>query len=119
MAVCVVETSTQEAATALDSATILVKDTEDRATLAEREAYERVSRVEVESATELASTCEEVEGLVQKVALLEGEVVEPRQSRELAEEISHGLSDAAADAEQRREGSEREHQQQFEELTLL
>jgi hypothetical protein len=37
----------------------------------------------------------------------------------LAEENSRGLSDAAADAEHQWEVSEREHREQFEELTLL
>jgi hypothetical protein len=37
----------------------------------------------------------------------------------MAEENSHGLSNAVADAERWKEESEREHQEQFEELTLL
>jgi hypothetical protein len=37
----------------------------------------------------------------------------------LAEENSLGLSDAAVDAKQWQEESERESQEQFEELTLL
>jgi hypothetical protein len=36
--------------------------------------------VEVESATALDSAHEDVEGLVQKIALLEGELVEARQA---------------------------------------
>jgi hypothetical protein len=37
----------------------------------------------------------------------------------VAEENSRGLSDGAADAEQQWEESEREFQEQFQELTLL
>jgi hypothetical protein len=44
---------------AWDSATLHVKDARDWATLAEREALERVSRVEVENATPLASAHED------------------------------------------------------------
>jgi hypothetical protein len=90
--------------------------------LAEKEARERVSRVETESAIALASAHEEVEGLIQRIAHLEGELAEahqPRQARAVAEENSRGLSDGAADAEQQREESEREFQEQFQELTLL
>jgi hypothetical protein len=58
------KTSAQEATVAWDSIAILVKDAEDRATLAEREARERVSRVEAENAVTLTSSHEEVEGLV-------------------------------------------------------
>jgi hypothetical protein len=43
---------------------VWVKDAEDRATLAEREAQERVSGMEVESAAVLASVHEETEGLL-------------------------------------------------------
>jgi hypothetical protein len=50
-----IETSAREAATAWDSATLCVKDVEDRATLAKREALERVSRAEAENAVMLAS----------------------------------------------------------------
>jgi hypothetical protein len=113
------ETSAQEAATAQDSTTILFKDADDRAAPAKREAHERVSRVEAENATVLASACEDAEGLAQKVALLEGELAEARQDWEVAEENSRFLWDAAAEAERRWEESERECQEQFEELTLL
>jgi hypothetical protein len=46
-----------------DSATLRVKDAKDQAALAEREALERVSSVEAENATPLASTREDAEGL--------------------------------------------------------
>jgi hypothetical protein len=51
--------SAQVATTIQDSAALHVKDEEDRATLAEREAWERVSRMEVSNATVLASLREE------------------------------------------------------------
>jgi hypothetical protein len=76
---------------------MLVKDAEDRATVAEREAQERLSRAEVESAVVLTSTHEEPEGPVRKIALLEGELVEVRRAQEMAEENYCGLSDVAAD----------------------
>jgi hypothetical protein len=62
-----VETSAQEAATSRESAMTLVKDAKDQTTLDEREAWERVSRVEVESAAALASPRDEAEGLVWKI----------------------------------------------------
>jgi hypothetical protein len=58
-----------------------------------------VSKVEAESTATLASTCEEAEGLVQRIALLEGELAEARQAREMAKENSQGSSDAAVDVE--------------------
>jgi hypothetical protein len=63
---------TQEGAAARDSATILVKDAEDWATLAEREARERVSRVEAESATVLASAHEEALSCALPMSVLHG-----------------------------------------------
>jgi hypothetical protein len=48
-AVLVAETSTQKATSAWDSATIRVKDVKYQTTLVEREAWERVSRVEAEN----------------------------------------------------------------------
>jgi hypothetical protein len=56
---------------------------------------------------------------MQKIALLEGELVEERQARELAEENSCSLSNVAANAEHQWEVSERERWEQFEELNLL
>jgi hypothetical protein len=63
---------------ALDSAALHVKDVEDRAALAEREARERVSIMEVDNAMALASAREDVEVLVWKIALLQGELAEER-----------------------------------------
>jgi hypothetical protein len=67
-----------------------------------------VSRVEAENAAVLASTHEDAEGLAQKIALLEGELAEAHQAREVAKENSRGLSDVVAGAERRQEKSERE-----------
>jgi hypothetical protein len=58
-----------------------------------------VLRVVVESVVALASACEDAEGLVQEIILLEGELMKACQAREVAKENSHGLSDAAVDAE--------------------
>jgi hypothetical protein len=99
VAVLATETSAQEAAVTQDSTVARVKDVEDQAALAEREDLERVSRKEVESATVLASAHEEIEGLVRKNALLEGELAEVCKACEVTEENARGLSDAAADAE--------------------
>jgi hypothetical protein len=63
---------------ALDSAALHVKDVEDQAALAEREARERVSIMEVDNAMALASAREDVEVLVRKIALLQGELAEER-----------------------------------------
>jgi hypothetical protein len=69
-----VETSALEVAATWDSATICVKDTEDRATLVETKAWEWVLRVEVENIVALASAHKDAKGLVWKIALLEGEL---------------------------------------------
>jgi hypothetical protein len=58
----------------------------------------------------LAFALEDAEGLVWKIALLEGKLAQENQAWELAEANSHGLFDMAADVE---------HREQFEELTLL
>jgi hypothetical protein len=114
-AVLVVETSAQEATTARDSTATIVRDAEDQTAHVETEAQERVSRVEVQSAAALASAREDAKDLARKIALLEGELVEARQAREVVEENSRGLSDAMSDVIW--EESEREHQEQFEEVT--
>jgi hypothetical protein len=97
--ILLVDIYAQEDTTARDSAVICIKDMDDRATLAQREAQVRVSRVEAETTVENASTHEDVEGLVRMIAFLEGELVEARWAREVAEENSHGLFDAVVDAE--------------------
>jgi hypothetical protein len=43
---------------------------EDQAALVKREGRERVSRVEVESTTALASSCGKAEGFARRIALL-------------------------------------------------
>jgi hypothetical protein len=79
----------------MDRATLHVMDAEDRATLVERVALEKVSRVEAENAVVLASAHEDAEGFVRKIAQLEQFEVDAR------------------------EVSERERREQFEELALL
>jgi hypothetical protein len=98
---------------------VWVKDVEDQATLAEREAQERVLRVEAESTMAVASAHEETDGPVWKIALLEGVPTEVRRAHKVAEETSHGLSDTAADAKRWQEDFERGRREQMEELTLL
>jgi hypothetical protein len=78
----VVVTSAQEATVAEERATVLIQEAEARPTLAEREAQERVSKVEVESATMLASARGEVKGFTRRVALLEGELADVLQARD-------------------------------------
>jgi hypothetical protein len=68
------ETSAREAAMAQDSAALQVKDVEAWASLAEREALERVSRVEGNNVMVLASSREDAEGFVRKIPILEGEL---------------------------------------------
>jgi hypothetical protein len=72
---------------AQDSATLHVKDVEERATLAERKALKRVSRVEVEDAATLASANEDAKHFVQKIALLEGELAALHHN-EMARELA-------------------------------
>jgi hypothetical protein len=58
---------------------------------------EDVAKREVENTATLAYAHEEVEGLVQKVTLLEGEPAKACRAREMAEGKFHTLSDAVAD----------------------
>jgi hypothetical protein len=78
--VLAVETSAQEAAVARDSAALHVKDAEDWASPTEREAWERVLRMEAGNAVVIAFAREDAEGLVQKIALREGELAEVCQA---------------------------------------
>jgi chromosome segregation ATPase len=78
-----------------DGTVVRINDAEDQVAQVEREAQERVSRME-ENAAALASTREDIEGHVQKVTLLEGELAEAHQAREVAEENFCGLFDEAA-----------------------
>jgi hypothetical protein len=59
-----------EAAAAWDGTVVHIRDAEDRVALVEREAWERVSRVETGNATVLAFAHENAEGFVRKVAFL-------------------------------------------------
>jgi hypothetical protein len=102
-----------------DSTAIHVKNVKHQTALAEREAQERVSRVETENAMTLDSTHDDAGGLARKIALLESELVDVRQAREVAEEKSRGLSDVAANTEHQWEEFEKGCQKNFEELTLL
>jgi hypothetical protein len=61
----------------------------------------------------------DVEGPVQKVTLLEGELAEVRRAREGAEGRFHILSDVAADGARRLVVFERERRVQFKELSIL
>jgi hypothetical protein len=83
--VLAVETSAQEVVASQDSTALHVKDAEDQATWADREALERVSRVEAGNTTTLAFACEYVEGFVQKIAVLKGELAAERRAREVFE----------------------------------
>jgi hypothetical protein len=58
----------------------LIKEAEARATLAEREAWEWVSEMEVESAASLASAHREADGFTGTVALLEGKLTDACQA---------------------------------------
>jgi hypothetical protein len=92
------ETSAQEAAVARDDTTLCIKDVDDWAALAEREALEWVSQVEAENSAALAFVHEDAEGLVRKIALLEDELMRECRARDM---------------------SKREHRACFEKLTLL
>jgi hypothetical protein len=61
---------------------------------------------------------EDVEGLFQKVTLLEGELAEVHRARETVEEMFRSLFDMSANGMLRLVVSEKEHQEQFEELSL-
>jgi hypothetical protein len=91
----VVEASSQEADATQESAATLFKEVEDRATLARREAREKVSRMEVVSAAALASARGDAEVLVRWISLLKGELTEACQARDTTEVNSRGLSDVA------------------------
>jgi hypothetical protein len=71
----------QEAVVALDNTTLCVEDAEGRATLAEREKLERMSRLEAETRVALASTHEDAEGFAGKNALLEDAIIGPPRVR--------------------------------------
>jgi hypothetical protein len=70
------EASAQEVTVVRESAVTFVKEVEDRAALTEREARERVSWMEAESAATLTSAHREAKGFARRITLLEGELVE-------------------------------------------
>jgi hypothetical protein len=70
------KTSAREATMSRDSANLRIKGPEDRAVLAEREALERVSRVEVENSTTLSFARADAKDPARKVVLHEDEPVE-------------------------------------------
>jgi hypothetical protein len=96
------EASAREAAVVHESVMTLVKEAEDWAALTEREARERVLRMELDSAVALASARREAEVFAWRIALLEGELTEACQARDTVEANSWGLSDKAATAKRRR-----------------
>jgi hypothetical protein len=67
----------------------------------------------------LASACEDNDGLVQKVALLEGEHAKAHRAWEVAEDNFHSLSNGSASCARRLVVSEKEHREQFKELSRL
>jgi hypothetical protein len=66
----------------------------------------------------VASAHEDIEGLFQKVTLLEGELAEVHRARETVEEMFRSLFDMSANGMLRLVVSEKERQEQFEELSL-
>jgi hypothetical protein len=64
------------AAVACDGATFCIREMEDWFAMAEWQASERESRAEVEHLTTLASACTDTEGIMWRISLLEGELVE-------------------------------------------
>jgi hypothetical protein len=94
----------QEATAARESTAALVRDPEAR---------ETAMGVEVESAVVLASAHEEAEDLARRIALLEGELAEVRQARDMAKENSRGSFDMVADAERWLEESKIECREHF------
>jgi chromosome segregation ATPase len=96
----------------------LIREVEARATLAQRGAWERVSKGEVKRAASLASTRGEADGLARKVALLEDGLADAHEARDTIEANFQGLSDRAADINQWSEDIERQCQYLVHELML-
>jgi hypothetical protein len=61
----------------------------------------------------------DAKGLIRKVALLEGELVEAQRAQDVARERVHHFSISSVEGARRLMASETEHQEQFEELSLL
>jgi hypothetical protein len=72
------ESSAQEAVAAWDSTILHVKDAEGRATLAKREALERVLRWKTGDAAALTSPPVDAWGCTQKITLLEDKLAVER-----------------------------------------
>jgi hypothetical protein len=72
MAVCAAEAFAQEATATRGSTVAFFKEVEDWAALIEREAQERVLRMEAESAAVLAFAHGKAEGFARSISLLEG-----------------------------------------------
>jgi hypothetical protein len=111
--------SAEEAAVVQERAMDLVREKEARAALVETEAREEVLRMEAESATTLASTHGEAEGFTRRISLLEGELMNALQARDMTEVNSRGLSSVVAGVDWWQEEVERECQERVRELTLL
>jgi hypothetical protein len=78
-----------------------------------------LSRVwDTENVAVLASILEDIEGLVRKVVLLQGELVEAQRAQGVLEEKVHSLSGSSAERVQQLVVFEMEGQEQFEELSL-
>jgi hypothetical protein len=101
---------------AWESIVAFVKEIEDQASLSKMEARERVLRMEVESATVLASAREEAEGFAWSISLLEGELAEVCQALDTNEPNSRDLFDMVADMNQRWEEAERSANNGFKSL---
>jgi hypothetical protein len=78
-----------------------------------------VVRWEEKNTAVLAPAHEDVEVLVRKLTLLEGELEEARLAREVFKGKFHSLSDEMADGARWLVVSERERREQFKEHSLL
>jgi hypothetical protein len=74
---------------------------------------------EVESVAVLVPAQGDANGHICKVALLEGEHVEAHWARDVVGERVHHFSISSVEGARRLMASETEHQEQFEELSLL
>jgi hypothetical protein len=74
---------------------------------------------EVESVAVLAPAWGDADGLIRKVALLKGELVEARRAWDVAGERVRYLSNSSAEGARWLMASEMKRQEQFEELSLL
>jgi aminopeptidase N len=99
--------------------TVLVREAEARAALAEREARVRVSRMEMKSVVALTSARGKAEGFARRIALVQGELANALQARDIAEVNSWSLSGVAADTDRWWKEAKRECRERVQELTLL